>query len=113
MPKKSAPSYLHYASGQAFSRVNGKNVYFGLHGSPESLARYDDFKRELAPSARRRPQVPAHRGRVGPALLRPRRALLPQERRPRFRGVVCVGRPSASWSSDMALVEYASSAQPS
>jgi integrase len=46
MPSKSAPSYLCHASGQAFSRVKGKNVYFGIHGSPESLARYDDFKRE-------------------------------------------------------------------
>ncbi len=46
MPSKSAPSYLRHASGQAFSRVNGKNVYFGIHRSPESLARYDDFKRE-------------------------------------------------------------------
>ena len=46
MPGKSAPSYLRHASGQAFSRVSGKNIYFGKHGSPESLAKYDDFKRE-------------------------------------------------------------------
>jgi len=46
MPKKSAPSYLRHASGQAFARVNGKNLYFGKYGSPESLAKYDDFKRE-------------------------------------------------------------------
>ena len=46
MPKKSVPSYLCHATGQAFSRVKGENIYFGLHGSPESLARYDDFRRE-------------------------------------------------------------------
>jgi hypothetical protein len=46
MARKSPPSYLCHATGQAFSRVNGKNVYFGPHGSPESLARYDDFKRD-------------------------------------------------------------------
>ena len=46
MPRLSVPSYLCHATGQAFSRTNGKNVYFGKHGSAESFAKYDDFKRE-------------------------------------------------------------------
>ena len=46
MPKKSVPSYLHHATGQAFSRVNGENVYFREAWPPESLAKYEDFKRE-------------------------------------------------------------------
>ena len=46
MPKKSVPSYLRHATGQGFSRVNGENIYFGVYGSPESLAKYEDFRRE-------------------------------------------------------------------
>lgn len=46
MSHKAPPSYLRHASGQAFSRVNGKNLYFGKHGTPESIEEYEDFKRE-------------------------------------------------------------------
>jgi len=46
MPRKSPPSYLRHASGQAFSRINHKNRYWGKHGSRESIAAYEAFKRE-------------------------------------------------------------------
>ena len=35
------PSYrLHKGSGQALVQVNGRRLYLGRHGSPESLERY-------------------------------------------------------------------------
>ena len=45
MPRKrnsSPPSYgLHKASGQAIVRIDGRDHYLGLHGSPESHAAYE------------------------------------------------------------------------
>ena len=38
------PSYLkHAATGQARCVVNGKTIYLGVYGTPESRARYDDL----------------------------------------------------------------------
>lgn len=44
MPRqKRKPSYLlHKPSGQAYARLNGKIVYLGKYGSPESKAQYDE-----------------------------------------------------------------------
>lgn len=42
--KGTPPPYLHHrASGQAYSTLNGKPVYHGVHGSPESRAAYQAF----------------------------------------------------------------------
>ena len=41
------PSYLrHAATGQARCVVNGKTIYLGVYGTPESRARYDDLVAE-------------------------------------------------------------------
>lgn len=41
------PSYcLHRATGQARVRINGKDIYLGQFGTPESRERYDDLIRE-------------------------------------------------------------------
>lgn len=41
---KKKPAYLlHKAKGLAYSRVNGKQVYLGEYGSPESRDRYDEL----------------------------------------------------------------------
>lgn len=41
------PSYsLHKATGQARVRIDGKDVYLGKHGTPESRDRYDEVIRE-------------------------------------------------------------------
>jgi integrase len=43
-PKNKIPSYLpHTASGQARVRVNGRDVYLGPYGSPESKQEYARF----------------------------------------------------------------------
>ena len=42
--KKRKPSYLlHKATGQARVRIDGRDVYLGTYGSPESRQRYDDI----------------------------------------------------------------------
>lgn len=39
--RKSVPSYLGpHTSGQAYCRINGRNVYLGVYDSPESRANY-------------------------------------------------------------------------
>ncbi len=44
MPRRSVPRYCrHKASGQARVRVNGKDIYLGVYGSPESHRRYADL----------------------------------------------------------------------
>jgi len=50
MPRKSAvPSYrLHKASGQARTIVNGRHVYLGKYGSPESRQKYARILAEAA-----------------------------------------------------------------
>jgi integrase len=35
------PSYCRHATGQGFCRIAGRDIYFGTHGTPDSLARYD------------------------------------------------------------------------
>ena len=44
MPRrKKKPSYsLHKPTGQAYARLNGKVVYLGKYGTPESKDRYDE-----------------------------------------------------------------------
>lgn len=38
------PKYsLHKATAQARVRINGRTIYLGLHGSPESVRRYDEL----------------------------------------------------------------------
>jgi integrase len=42
--KGTVPPYLlHRSSGQAYSTVNGRPVYHGVYGTPESRARYREF----------------------------------------------------------------------
>ncbi len=44
MPSKRKPSYLlHKPTGQARVRIDGKDHYLGLYGSPESRERYEDL----------------------------------------------------------------------
>jgi hypothetical protein len=42
VPKQSSPPQylLHKGSGQAYATIDGKREYLGVHGSPESHARY-------------------------------------------------------------------------
>ena len=58
MPRKPVPSYrLHKASGQARTIINGRHIYLGKYGSPESRQRYallfattfGTFPREYSP----------------------------------------------------------------
>jgi len=47
MSKKRKPSYLlHKPTGQARVRIDGKDIYLGAYGSPESRERYDDLMSE-------------------------------------------------------------------
>ena len=40
---KNVPTYcLHKASGQAYVKIDGKRIYLGKHGTPESHRRYAD-----------------------------------------------------------------------
>ena len=50
MPRKSSvPSYrLHKASGQARTIVNGRHIYLGKYGSPESRQQYARILAEAA-----------------------------------------------------------------
>ena len=55
MARKNVPSYcLHRASGQAYVTIDGKRIYLGVHGSPESQRRYTaalaDWQASLANS---------------------------------------------------------------
>lgn len=44
MPVRRKPVYsLHKSSGQARVRIDGREVYLRVYGSPESLARYDEL----------------------------------------------------------------------
>ncbi|MGL5097566.1 MAG: hypothetical protein ACRDD1_18410, partial [Planctomycetia bacterium] len=38
--KVNPPSYLRHSTGQAFVRIDGRNVYLGLFGSPERMDAY-------------------------------------------------------------------------
>ena len=54
------PSYrLHKASGQAVVTLNGKDVYLGPHGTPESKAGYDRVIEEWLASHKQLPPQPA------------------------------------------------------
>ena len=44
------PSYLKHRTGQAFVKVQGKNHYLGLYGSPESRVAYTKFLAQLGQS---------------------------------------------------------------
>jgi len=45
-PRKQPRYCLHKSSGQARVRINGRDVYLGPHGSPESHERYERLMRE-------------------------------------------------------------------
>lgn len=60
------PSYrLHKASGQAVVTLNGKDVYLGPHGTPESKAEYDRVIEEWLASHKQLPPQPADRPTPG------------------------------------------------
>lgn len=61
------PSYrLHKASGLAVVRLNGRDVYLGRHGTPESRERYERAIAEWLERGRRLPRRQAgHRQVVG------------------------------------------------
>ena len=41
MARRSVPSYcLHKATGQAYVKIDGRRIYLGLHGTPESHRKY-------------------------------------------------------------------------
>ncbi len=41
-PYPRIPSYrLHKTSGRAVVRLNGRDIYLGVHGTPESRAKYE------------------------------------------------------------------------
>ncbi|MBX3450951.1 MAG: site-specific integrase [Planctomycetaceae bacterium] len=49
MPHKKRPAYqFHKASGQAKVRINGKDIYLGVYGSPASRERYESILVEWA-----------------------------------------------------------------
>ena len=39
-PRNKVPSYLRHKSGQAFVRIDGRDIYLGKHGSDESREKY-------------------------------------------------------------------------
>ncbi|HAD21403.1 MAG TPA: hypothetical protein DCF87_04725 [Opitutae bacterium] len=39
-PKAEIPEYSRHSSGQARVRINGKAIYLGKYGTPESFAKY-------------------------------------------------------------------------
>jgi integrase len=54
------PRYSRHKSGQARVRYNGKTIYLGKHGSPESLAAYGQFIAQLPkPEEQGAPPEPA------------------------------------------------------
>jgi integrase len=61
VPRKvSLPTYrMHRGSGQAIARINGVDVYLGIHGSPESKAKFQELVRK---SMADRAKVDAERG---------------------------------------------------
>ena len=55
---KGIPGYLHHkASGRAFVRINGIDIYLGFHNSKESKAEYDRLIREWLANNRLLPQA--------------------------------------------------------
>ncbi len=51
MTKKRVPKYAHHKpSGQARVRIDGKDIYLGVHGSPESHQRYSELLGEWSRS---------------------------------------------------------------
>lgn len=55
-PKPSTPIYqLHKSTGQAKVRINGKDHYLGLYGSPRSLNAYQRLLAELAANGGKMP----------------------------------------------------------
>lgn len=53
---KGIPGYLHHkASGRAFVRINGTDIYLGFYGTPESKAEYDRILKEWLANDRQIP----------------------------------------------------------
>ena len=92
-PRNKIPSYLpHPASGQARVRVNGRDIYLGPFGSPESKQEYACFIAENFGNGQSAAITVApgekcdHRGPVR-EILRLRRSVLRQKRCPDGRAV--------------------------
>lgn len=55
---KGTPGYLHHkASGKAYVRIEGRDIYLGFHGSQESKAEYDRIISEWLANGRHLPQA--------------------------------------------------------
>src|SRR4051794_22389559 len=55
-PQPRVPSLTHHkASGQAVTRIDGKDHYLGKHGTPEAKAEYDRLIAEWLANGRRLP----------------------------------------------------------
>jgi len=55
---KGTPSYLHHkASGKAFVRIDGKNIYLGFFGTKDSKAEFDRVVSEWLANGRQLPQT--------------------------------------------------------
>jgi len=62
---KGIPGYLHHkASGHAFVRINGNDIYLDFHNSKESKAEYDRIIRKWLTNNRLLPQKENHRDAI-------------------------------------------------
>ncbi len=60
-PKSKQPTYGFHVSGQARVQVDGKEIYFGKYGTPESYARYAAFLAAYAANGFKVPEdTPTH-----------------------------------------------------
>ena len=63
---KGTPNYLHHkASGKAFVRIDGKNIYLGFFGTKESKAEFDRVVSEWLANGRQLPKTEIGTGRDG------------------------------------------------
>jgi hypothetical protein len=55
------PGHLHHkASGRAYGRINGTDIYLGFHNSKESKAKYNRVISEWLANNRQLPSCSAH-----------------------------------------------------
>jgi hypothetical protein len=59
MPPTTPAYRLHKPTGLAVVRLNGKDIYLGKHGTPESLAKYDTLTGEWKNNGRQLPAAKA------------------------------------------------------
>jgi integrase len=58
LPENSVPSYrLHKSSGRAVVTIDGRDIYLGIHGKPESREEYDRVLRLWLTNGRRLPDA--------------------------------------------------------